>query len=117
MASYLEPQGIDPPKQCSLPTFSLRVLRSSLYCRLSSDLHSFRFCARRVCSRVLGFPNLTGHSTGRLFLSGEALLTGVTLQEYTRRYMLHHFSEERSLKRVLFPGSFTVSLVERGEGA
>jgi hypothetical protein len=32
-------------------------------------------------------------------------------------YNAHHFSEERSLKGVLFPGSFTVSLVERGEGA
>jgi hypothetical protein len=37
--------------QCSpLPasTSASSVLRSSLYCRLSSDLHSFRFCARRV---------------------------------------------------------------------
>ena len=57
-----------------------------------------------VCSRVLGFPNLTG----RLFLSGEALLTGAALQEYTRRYLLHHFSEDRSLKGVLFPGSFKI---------
>jgi hypothetical protein len=54
--------------QCPLPTSSLRVLRSSLYCRLSSDLHSFRF----VRSRVLGFPNLTVTS----FLSKEALPPG-----------------------------------------
>jgi hypothetical protein len=36
--------------QCSLPTSILRVLRSSLYCRLSSDLHSFRFCTS--CAHV-----------------------------------------------------------------
>ena len=86
------------------------VLVSTVGCHQTSILFA---SAHVVCSRVLGFPNLTG----RLFLSGEALLTGVTLQEYTRRYMLHHFSEERSLKGVLFPGFFTVSLVERGEGA
>jgi hypothetical protein len=39
--------------QCSLPTSSLRVLRSSLYCRLSSDLHSFRFCTS--CAHVSWF--------------------------------------------------------------
>jgi hypothetical protein len=64
-----------PLCQCSLPSTPRRcpvnykphllLLPSrvhalvSEHCRSFTDLHSFRFCARQLCSRVLGFPNLT----------------------------------------------------------
>jgi hypothetical protein len=54
------------------------------------------------CAHVSWGASRTSQSSqgDRSLLSGEALLTGVTLQEHTRGYMPHHFSEERPLKGV-----------------
>jgi hypothetical protein len=62
--------------QCSPPTTTAAIARprSGLYCRLST-VHrppSFRVCARRLCSRVLGFPNLTAPNK-RLLIRGNGL--------------------------------------------
>ena len=98
--------------QCSLPTSSLRVLRSSLYCRLSSDLHSFRFCTS--CAHVSWASRTSQGDRSSVVRHYHGYNSPGVHQGV---YNAHHFSEERSLKGVLFPGSFTVSLVERGEGA
>ena len=97
--------------QCSLPTSSLRALRSSLYCRLSSDLHSFRFCTS--CAHVSGASRTSQGDRSSVVRHYH----GYNSPGVHQGCNAHHFSEERSLKGVLFPGSFTVSLVERGEGA
>jgi hypothetical protein len=78
--------------QCSLPASSLRALRSSLYfhdCWLSSDLHSFRFCARRV----LTCPGLPGPHRD-IVPQWRGIVPNETLQESTRATSLHWTAPE-----------------------